>query len=101
MKCVLTYESADDVMPKAREHFPAHSAWCERFRADGTLLMVGTFADVQADGSLAIFRTRAAAEAFVAGDPFVRHGVVRGHTLREWNEQLVPDARSAAGPAAG
>ncbi len=97
MKCVLLYESADDVVTRAREHFAAHAAWAERFRADGTLLMIGTFADVQADGSMGVFSHRAAAEAFVAGDPFVLQGVVRRHQLRDWNEQLVPDAEPVAG----
>ena len=85
MKCVVLYTPADDVMPMALEHFPAHSEWADKFEADGTLLMIGTFADVQADGSMAIFTDRAAAEAFVAGDPFVRHGVVVRHELRDWD----------------
>ncbi|HZM38013.1 MAG TPA: YciI family protein [Acidimicrobiales bacterium] len=85
MKCVVLYTSADDVLPKAREHFPAHSEWFGKFVADGTLLMIGTFADAQADGSMAIFTDRAAAEAFVAGDPFVQHGVVLRYELKDWN----------------
>ena len=40
---------------------------------------------------MGIFTTRAAAEEFVRGDPFVLHGVVRNWTIREWNEALVPD----------
>ena len=28
---------------------------------------------------------------FVHGDPFVRRGVLRNWTIREWNEALVPD----------
>jgi uncharacterized protein YciI len=50
--------------------------------------MVGTFGDPQEEGSMAIFRTREAAEEFVAGDPFVRNGVVRGYEIRDWNEIL-------------
>ena len=34
---------------------------------------------------MAVFRTREAAEAFVAGDPFVANGVVKGHEIRGWN----------------
>jgi uncharacterized protein YciI len=92
MKCVVFYTSADDVVPKAQKHFAAHAAWADRFRADGTLLMIGVFADVQANGSMAVFTSRAAAEAFVAGDPFIEHGVVVRHELRDWNEQLAPAA---------
>lgn len=84
-KCVLRYESAPDVMEKAPEHYPAHSARCDEFHQRGDLLMVGTFADPR-DGALAIFRSRAAAEEFVAGDPFVQQGVVASHELQDWME---------------
>ena len=91
MKYVLFYESADDVLNKAPAHFPAHQARLQEFHARGDLLMVGTFGDPQEQGSMAIFATRAAAEAFVEGDPFVLNGVVRRWEIREWNEALVPD----------
>ena len=86
MKYVLFYESADDVLSKAAPHFEAHSARADRFHAEGTLLMLGTFANPQEEGSMAIFTSRAAAEEFVAGDPFVANGVVRRWHLREWHE---------------
>ena len=69
-KYVLFYQSADDV------------------RAKGTLLMIGTFANAQEDGSMGIFVTRDAAEEFVKGDPFVLNGVVRRWYIREWNEAI-------------
>ena len=50
--------------------------------------MVGTFGDPQAEGSMAVFATRAGAEEFVAGDPFVLNGVVKSYSIREWNEIL-------------
>jgi hypothetical protein len=40
---------------------------------------------------MGVFPTRASAEAFVAGDPFVREGVVRRWQIRDWNEILTPD----------
>ena len=91
MKYVLFYESADDVLSKAPSHFPAHQARLEEFHARGDILMVGTFGDPQEQGSMAIFPSRAAADAFVEGDPFVLNGVVRRWEIREWNEALVPD----------
>ena len=90
MKYVLFYESADDVASKAPAHFPAHSARLEEFHARGDLLLVGTFADPQKDGSMSVFRTREAAEEFVRDDPFVLNGVVRDWRLLEWNEILAP-----------
>ena len=90
MKYVLFYDSADDVLAKAPAHFPAHSARVDDFRARGELLIVGTFANPQEEGSMAIFTSRDAAEEFVAGDPFVLNGVVRNWEIREWNEVLAP-----------
>ena len=87
-KHVVFYESADDVRSKAPAHFPAHRARWQEFRDRESLLMIGTFADPQQDGSMAIFTTREAAEEFVKGDPFVLHGVVRLWRILEWNEAL-------------
>jgi uncharacterized protein YciI len=88
MKYVVLYESAPDVHLTAPAHFPAHKARLNKFYARGELLMVGAFADPQAHGSMAIFRTRESAEAFTANDPFVIHGVVSNVDIREWNEIL-------------
>ncbi|MGH7765164.1 MAG: YciI family protein [Candidatus Dormibacteraceae bacterium] len=87
-KFVVLYESSEDVLPKARQHFQAHRARYEQFITDGTLLMIGTFANPQDDGSMGIFTTREAAEAFVEGDPFVLEGVVKRWSIREWNEVI-------------
>lgn len=86
MKYVLFYDSAADVGSKAPRHFPAHRTRLDEFHARGTLLMVGTFANPQEEGSMAIFTTREAAEEFVRGDPFVLSGVVRDWHIRAWNE---------------
>jgi uncharacterized protein YciI len=83
---VLLYESADDVYETAPVHFPAHRTRLDEFRRRGELLLVGTFGDPRAEGSMSVFRTRAGAEEFAAGDPFVLNGVVKAWTLREWNE---------------
>jgi uncharacterized protein YciI len=85
---VLFYESADNVAVKAPPVFPAHKVRLDEFHARGELLMVGTFGDPQAEGSMAIFRTREGAEEFVAVDPFVREGVVKSWHIRQWNESL-------------
>jgi uncharacterized protein YciI len=84
----MFYESADDVRSKAPPHFAAHRARYEDFHQRGTLLMLGTFANAQEEGSMAIFTTREAAEEFASGDPFVLNGVVRAWHIREWNEVL-------------
>ncbi|GAA4573730.1 YciI family protein [Planotetraspora kaengkrachanensis] len=86
MKYVMFYDSGDDAASKAPAHFPAHRALLDEFHARGTLLMVGPFGDPQNEGSMAVFTTREAAEAFAREDPFVLNGVVRNWYVREWNE---------------
>jgi uncharacterized protein len=83
---VLFYESADDVASKAPPVFPAHRARLQDYKAQGELLLVGAFADPQADGSMAVFATREGAASFAEGDPFVVEGVVRSWTVKEWRE---------------
>lgn len=90
MKAVLLYESADDVLTKAPAHLAAHVARIKEFDARGEILMVGTFGDPQAEGSMGVFPTRALAEAFVKDDPFVRERVIRRWEIRDWNEILTP-----------
>ena len=86
VRYVLFYDSGD--LSLAMENFPAHQAWYREFMARGVLLSLGPFSDRA--GSMAIFTTREAAEEFVAGDPFVRTGVVSAHHIREWRE-ATPD----------
>ncbi len=38
--------------------------------------------------AMGIFASREAAEEFIAGDPFVVHGVVTNWTVRPWKEVL-------------
>ena len=91
MKAVVFYESAADLAEKAPLHACPHRARWREFADRGEFLMIGSFANALADGAMAILTTRAAAEEFVRGDPFVLHGVVRNWTIREWNEGLVPE----------
>jgi len=72
-------------MARAREAFPRHSAYAEEFGKTGDLLLIGTFADPVADGSMGIFRSREAAERFVANDPFILEGVVARWRILDWN----------------
>lgn len=87
-KHVLFYESSEDVLATAPRHFAAHRARYESFRDTGQPLLIGTFADAQRDGAMAIFATREAAREFAEGDPFVLNGVVRNWEVREWLEVL-------------
>ena len=87
MKYVLYYQSSPDVLQKAPLHFAAHRARWQEFASEGTLLMVGPFANPH-EGAMAIFTTREAAERFARDDPFVVNGVVSNWVVREWAEAL-------------
>jgi len=95
MKFVLLYESADDVASRVPPHLPAHLARIEQFGARGEIIMIGVFGDPQRQGAMGIFPTREAAEAFVAGDPFMLNGVIKSCEIREWNEILAADPATA------
>jgi hypothetical protein len=68
-----------------------HRARWEEFVRRGELLMIGPFANPQEEGSMGVFTTRAAAEEFVRGDPFVLNGLIRNWYIRDWMEALVPE----------
>jgi uncharacterized protein YciI len=89
MKYVLTYELAEGAHALAMEHHPAHRARLDEFHERGVLLLVGTFAD-EPVGAMAVFTTRDAVAEFMADDPFLRHGVVGRHRVREWDEVFQP-----------
>jgi hypothetical protein len=84
-RAVVLYASSPEVLQLAPVHYPAHKARLDAFAAEGTLVGVGPFGDPVTEGSMAIFTTREAAEAFVAEDPFVLNGVVASYEVRDWN----------------
>ena len=91
MKAVVLYEMADDIMAQVPAHMSAHRERWQEFARRGELLMIGPFANPQEEGSMGVFTTRAAAEEFVRGDPFVLNGLIRNWYIRDWMEALVPE----------
>lgn len=87
MKVLLFYEIAPDGLAKVAAHFEAHRARLRDFHARAVLLMAGPYGNPPL-GALAVFTTRAAAEEFAAGDPFVLNGVVQRHAIHDWDEAL-------------
>jgi uncharacterized protein YciI len=77
---------------KSREEimavYPRHKAFLDQFVARGEVVGVGPFTD-PAGGNMAIFRTRAAAEAFAAGDPFFLEGLVRAYQIKDWADAML------------
>jgi len=70
-----------------RAHFSAHRARWTTFHEQGSLLLIGPFADRR--GALAVFTNHEAAEEFATKDPFVLHGLVARWTITPWHEALL------------
>jgi uncharacterized protein YciI len=90
VKYVLYYQSSPDVLAKAPLYGEAHRARWKQFLDNGTLLMIGPFANPK-EGAMGIFTTREAAENFAKEDPFVLNGVVSHWVIREWMEAIASE----------
>jgi uncharacterized protein len=88
VKYVLFYDSAEDVLSKVPAQVEAHGVRLREFASRGELLMTGPFSNPQEEGSMSVFTSRAGAEEFAKGDPFVLNGVVARWYVREWDEGL-------------
>jgi hypothetical protein len=88
VKYVLFYESAGGSAELIQQHAAAHRARWAEFHEAGSLLLIGPFAD--GSGAMGVFSSRAAAEEFAAGDPFVLHGIAASWHVKEWMEALTP-----------
>jgi uncharacterized protein YciI len=91
---VTFYHSPPDPDPerfaRIREAYPRHSAYVQEFAQGGQVWLIGTFGDPMTQGSMAIFRSREAAEEFLLGDPFQLEGLVYRSELREWDPLEFP-----------
>lgn len=68
--------------------YPRHKAFLDAFIARGEVVGVGPFTD-PGGGNMALFRTREAAQAFAAGDPFVLEGLVKSYEIKDWGDQML------------
>jgi uncharacterized protein YciI len=86
MKAVVIGESSGATMEAVMAVYPRHKAVVDAFVARGDVIGIGPFAD---RGNMAIFRSRAAAEAFVKEDPFVLEGLVKSYAIRDWDDRML------------
>ena len=77
-------KSRDEIMAV----YPRHKAFLDEFIARGEVVGVGPFTD-PGGGNMALFRTRAAAEAFAQGDPFVLEGLVKEYQIKDWGDLML------------
>lgn len=77
---------------KSREEimavYPRHKAFLDAFVARGEVVGVGPFTD-PGGGNLALFRSRAAAEAFAKDDPFLLEGLIKEYQIKDWGDQML------------
>jgi uncharacterized protein YciI len=83
VKYVVIGESSGASMDEIMSVYPRHKDVVDEFIARGDVVGIGPFTG---GGNMAIFRTREAAEAFVARDPFVLEGLVASFVIREWGD---------------
>ena len=88
MKAVVIYEPGTASMDTIMATFPRHKVVVDAFAARGEVLGIGAFAGGR-EGSMGIFKDRAAAEAFVAQDPFVKEGLVVKYAIRDWSDETI------------
>lgn len=88
----------DVVEGYAERRFPfraAHLAHARQAVAHGDLVLAGALAN-PVDGAVLLFRASSpvVAEAFAAGDPYVRNGLVTNWRVREWTTVLGAEAEA-------
>ena len=86
MKAVVIGEPSGATMEQILAVYPRHKVIVDRYVARGEVIGIGPFADL---GNMAIFRSRAAAEAFAAEDPFILEGLVKSYAIRDWNDTML------------
>lgn len=99
MHYVLTYEFAPDYLERRPEFRDAHLRLAWEAQERGELLIAGALAD-PVDRALLVFQgdSPAAAERFVAADPYVHNGLVLRWNVRPWTTVVGKDAASPVRP---
>jgi uncharacterized protein YciI len=88
MKAVIIYEPAAVSMDAIMAVFPRHKLLIDEFAARGEVIGIGAFGG-GGQGSMGIFKDRAAAEAFVARDPFILEGLVAKYRIHDWSDSML------------
>jgi uncharacterized protein YciI len=88
VEMTVGFGSVAEAQQRAPEALAAHVRRSAQLHDQGQVLMAGAFLEPDPeDGQLrtmAICPSQAAADAFVAGDPFVQSGQVLAHRIRPW-----------------
>ncbi len=87
MKAVVIGESSGASREAIMAVYPRHKEIVDKFLARGVVVGIGPFTD---GGNMAIFKTRAEAEAFTREDPFILKGLVKSYVIKDWSDSLLP-----------
>jgi uncharacterized protein len=91
------FASFDDVMKRAPDELARHRTHSAAMHDRGDVLMAGAFVEEAGPlSTMAICRSREAAEEFIDGDPFVVAGLTARASIRAWADMF---GGTAAGPA--
>ena len=88
MKVAVIGEGSGATMETIMSVYPRHKIVVDKFIERGDVIGIGPFTG---GGNMAIFKTRAAAEQFVAEDPFILEGLIKSFAIREWDDNLIPE----------
>jgi uncharacterized protein YciI len=86
MKTVVIGESSGATMEKIMSVYPRHKIVVDKYIAMDEVIGIGPFTD---RGNMAIFKTRAAAEAFATEDPFILEGIIKSFVIKDWDDALL------------
>lgn len=90
MLYVVRYAMTEGAANRVMEVYPRHRAYLDEFARDGQVMLIGPLLPAPGSGSMAVFRSRAAAEAFPLGDPFVLEGLAVASDVQEWQALELP-----------
>jgi uncharacterized protein len=82
---VLEYALVDDYLDRRAALRDEHLGLARAAHERGELLLAGALPDPYDRALLIWTAPREAVERFVEADPYVRHGLVSGWTIRHWN----------------
>lgn len=82
---MLLYELVDDYLQRRPAFREEHLKLARESNERGELVLAGAYSDPP-DGAALVFRADddTAVTEFVAHDPYVREGLVKGWTIRQW-----------------
>ncbi len=100
MHYLLFYEYSPDYLDRRGDFREEHLTLAWDAQARGELILGGAFAD-PADGAVLFFQgaSKEVAERFAAADPYVKNGLVKAYSVRQWTTVVGQGAETPVKPA--